>query len=141
MSDRSLLDLLHAVMERGRELVGRAPAPTLPTNQIIKLAEALLSGRGEASGVALARELLDAYESLPDERKLGFLKLLAERYGADAARLDRALSNYLEQPDGKMATELHAAAEPLRQELIRRINLAPGGTAGLVKMRDYVLCQ
>jgi malonyl-CoA decarboxylase len=38
-----------------------------------------------------------------------------------------------------MAAALHSAAEPRRQELIRRLNLAPGGTHGLVRMREDVL--
>ena len=31
------------------------------------------------------------------------------------------------------------AAEPRRQELLRRLNLAPGGTAALVRMREHLL--
>ena len=34
---------------------------------------------------------------------------------------------------------MHAAAEPRRQELLRRLNLAPGGTAALVRMREQLL--
>ena len=34
---------------------------------------------------------------------------------------------------------MHQAAEPRRQELFRRLNLAPGGTAALVRMREQLL--
>jgi malonyl-CoA decarboxylase len=34
---------------------------------------------------------------------------------------------------------VHKAAEPRRQELLRRLNLAPGGTAALVAMREHLL--
>jgi malonyl-CoA decarboxylase len=34
---------------------------------------------------------------------------------------------------------VHAASEPRRQELFRRLNLAPGGTAALVRMREQLL--
>ena len=34
---------------------------------------------------------------------------------------------------------MHVAAEPRRQELLRRLNLAPGGTAALVRMREQLL--
>ena len=34
---------------------------------------------------------------------------------------------------------MHLAAEPRRQELLRRLNLAPGGTAALVRMREHLL--
>ena len=36
-------------------------------------------------------------------------------------------------------TRLHAAAEPRRQELIRRMNMAPAGTRQLVRMREELL--
>ncbi len=34
---------------------------------------------------------------------------------------------------------MHAASEPRRQELFRRLNLAPGGTAALVRMREQLI--
>ena len=34
---------------------------------------------------------------------------------------------------------MHAASEPRRQELFRRLNLAPGGTVALVRMREQLL--
>ena len=42
-------------------------------------------------------------------------------------------------PSAKAAAELHRAAEPRRLELLRRLNLAPGGTAALVRMREQFL--
>lgn len=103
------------------------------------LAEALLSERGEASGVARARELLDAYTSASAEVKLQFLTLLAERFGADPKKIDDAITKYVADPGPELAFQLHEAAEPRLQELLRRLNLAPGGTAVLVRMREDVL--
>ncbi len=103
------------------------------------LAKALLSGRGEASGIALARQILAAYAGLDAEEKLSFLKLLAEQFGSDPVRLERAIANYRSHPSAKTATALHQAAEPRRQELIRRLNLAPSGTHELVRMREDLL--
>ena len=34
---------------------------------------------------------------------------------------------------------MHAASEPRRQELFRRLNLAPGGTVALVRMREQLM--
>ena len=39
----------------------------------------------------------------------------------------------------KPRRKLHAASEPRRQELFRRLNLAPGGTAALVRMREQLI--
>jgi malonyl-CoA decarboxylase len=115
-------------------LVGRPKGQDL-----IKLAEALLSERGEASGTALAGELLAAYASRTTEERIEFLLKLASRFGPDRARLERAIDRYRNDPSAANGIGLHAAAESRRQELFRRLNLAPGGTERLVRMREDVL--
>ena len=102
-------------------------------------AEALLSERGEASGVALARELLGAYTEASTDVKLQFLVLLAERFGPDPKKIDNAIRRYAADPGPDLARQLHEAAESRLQEFLRRLNLAPGGTAVLVRMREDVL--
>ena len=115
-------------------LVGRTD-----TRDLVKLADALLSERGEASGVALAGELLSAYASRTTEERIDFLLKLASRFGADRARLERAIDRYRNDPSAANGISLHVAAESRRQELFRRLNLAPGGTERLVRMREDVL--
>ena len=110
-----------------------------PKEELGALAEALLSERGEASGVALARELLGVYTEASEDVKLQFLLLLAERFGVDAKRIESAIAQYQANPGPEQAQRLHDAAEPPLQELLRRLNLAPGGTAVLVRMREDVL--
>jgi malonyl-CoA decarboxylase len=107
--------------------------------KLILLAEALLSGRGEASGVAIAKELLAGYDALEASGRREFVGALASRFGCDEPRLRQAIARYTAQPGAATASELHVAAEPRRQELIRRLNLAPGGTAGVLRMREDVL--
>jgi malonyl-CoA decarboxylase len=109
------------------------------TRDLTVLAEALLSGRGQVSGVVLARKLFDDYAALPPEKRLAFLEVLAEQFGADPARLERAMAEYRSRPGPKTALVLHVAAEARRQELIRRLNRAPGGTHDLVRMREDIL--
>jgi malonyl-CoA decarboxylase len=115
-------------------LVGR-PGP----RDLVHLAEALLSERGEASGTALAGELLAAYVACAPGQRTDFLLALARRFGAERSRLERAIDRYRQDPSAAHGVALHAAAEPRRQELIRRLNLAPGGTEALVRMREDVL--
>ncbi len=109
------------------------------TRDLAVLAEALLSGRGQVSGVVIARELLDGYAALPPEKRLGFLRVLATRFGPDPDLLSRALAEYRSRPGPRAALGLHFAAEARRQELLRRLNRAPGGTRDLVRMREDVL--
>ena len=130
-------DLLQTVMERGRTLIGR-PRATGDAD-LIRLSEDLLSGKGEASGVALARLILDAYSASSTEKRLAFLETLAASFGSDPAAVDKAITDYQTSPSEASLHKLYRVAEPKRQELLRRLNLAPGGTTALVKLREELL--
>jgi malonyl-CoA decarboxylase len=133
-------DLLLTIADRGRELLGRARRNDgFSRGDLAAACETLLSGRGEASGVALAREILRRWEALEEEARLEFLKILAERFGPDFRRIDEAAAAYASDRSAATAQQLHSAAEARRQELIRRLNLAPGGTEALVEMRELLL--
>lgn len=127
-------DLWTRIADTGRSLTGWGAAQP----SLADLCESLVSGRGEATGLAMAREILDRYERLsPEEKRDVFLAGLT-RFGVDEAALERALARL--RTEGQRASRaLHLAAEPRTQELIRRLNLAPGGTAALVRMREDLL--
>ena len=134
-------DLLASISERGRTLLGRGGSPDAKQDAsgLIELCEALLSGRGEASGIAIAREVLDRYRHLDEAGRLSFFETLARDYGPDRERLSQAIEAWRAQPSDDDASDLHFASEPRRQELIRRLNRAPGGTSALVALRADLL--
>src|SRR4051812_8851997 len=141
MSNAFFSDLLSSISERGRTLLRRAGSADgkQDTSGLIELCEALLSGRGEASGTAMAREVLDRYRHLDDAGRLSFFETLARNYGPDRERLAQAIETWRAQPSDEDASDLHFASEPRRQELIRRLNRAPGGTSALVALRADLL--
>lgn len=136
-------ELLQTISERGRALLdlGRDKRSNVSgrSENLIELCEHLLSGRGEASGVALAREILANYTALKPEQRIVFFETLAQRFGTDPARMDKAIAAWRESPSDTTAADVHTASEPRRQELFRRLNLAPGGTQALVRMREHLL--
>ncbi len=133
--------LWSTVSERGRELI-RLPASHIPPlERTCHLAEALVSERGEASGAALARELQNSYAALDAADRQAFLTFVAGHFSPDETRLMEAARAYLENPGSQLAMELTAAAEPPRQELLRRMNMAPGGTATLIGIRKALLAE
>jgi malonyl-CoA decarboxylase len=134
-----LSGLWQSVAERGRALVGiRRPAP-LDVEGLIELARKLLTGRGEASSVATAATLLSGFGALSEADKRAFLLRASDAFGPDLPALAEAARAFLDAPDAARAAELFARAEPQRQELIRRLNHAPGGAFALVKMRETLL--
>jgi malonyl-CoA decarboxylase len=138
MANSFLNELLQTLTDRGRGLLGRSRGAPASVN-LVPLGEQLLSGRGEASGVALATLLLEGYAAAPPKSRLSFLTALAEKFGADPAKVEAAIAAYREAPSQASLHALHIAAEPPRQELMRRLNLAPGGTAALVRIREDLL--
>ncbi|HLN07629.1 MAG TPA: malonyl-CoA decarboxylase [Xanthobacteraceae bacterium] len=135
-------ELLQAISERGRALIDRTRerrGSIARSDSLIELCEQLLSGRGEASGVARAREILTRYAELTTGPRIAFFEALATRFGADHRRIQAAISAWQADPSDDAVAELHLAAEPRRQELFRRVNLAPGGTSALVAMREQLM--
>lgn len=136
-------ELLSSIAERGRALIERSRErrgddPTL-SQDFVQACEELLSGRGEASGVARARDLLQRYSALRTGPRIAFFEALAHRFGPDPERLEKAIAAWRETPSDATASAIYRAAEPRRQELLRRLNLAPFGTSALVNMREHVL--
>jgi malonyl-CoA decarboxylase len=141
MNNAFFSDLLTSISERGRTLLRRgAPIDVKQSaSDLIELCEALLSGRGEASGTAIAREVLDRYQNLDEAGRVAFFQTLARSYGPDQDKLLRAIENWRAAPTEDGASDLHFASEPKRQELFRRLNRAPGATSELVAMRSDLL--
>jgi malonyl-CoA decarboxylase len=134
-------ELLQTISERGRALLARnrRVEASARSESLVELCEDLLSSRGEASGVARAREILSRYGELTTGPRIAFFEALSERFGTDPARMEGAIAAWRDKPSDATAAEVHAASEPRRQELFRRLNLAPGGTAALVRMREQLI--
>ena len=134
-------ELLQTISERGRALLARnrRGEASARSESLVELCEHLLSSRGEASGVARARDILGRYSELTTGPRIAFFEALAQRFGSDPARMETAIAAWRAKPNDETAAELHAASEPRRQELFRRLNLAPGGTAALVRMREQLI--
>ena len=134
-------ELLQTISERGRGLLtrNRRGEATARSESLVELCEQLLSSRGEASGVARAREILTRYGELTTGPRIAFFEALRDRFGPDLPRLETAIAAWRERPSHATVAEVHSASEPRRQKLFRQLNLAPAGTAALVRMREQLI--
>jgi malonyl-CoA decarboxylase len=124
------------------------PIPQTPGNQrnaqaasldhAKQLAAKLLSERGEASGALVSRELHDVLRALDANDRHGFQRYLATEFQPDRAALRAVAARYLADPTAEAAAALARVADPPRQELLRRMNMAPGGTGALIAMRSEI---
>src|SRR5882757_448203 len=109
-----------------------------PVNRAKQLAATLLSERSEASGALLARQLHEVLRALDASDRHGFQRYLATEFQPDRAALRAAAERYLADGTAEAAAALARAVDPPRQELLRRINMAPGGTGALIAMRSEI---
>ena len=133
-----LQDLLTTVAEQGRQYLPSALIGE-QKEDIGELARALVSGRGEASGVAIARELLDRYRALGAEDRKGFFRIIADDFKPDTNAVKAAAEAFVKTPGEATMMHLRNVVESPRQEFFRRLNLAPGATAEIVAMRRDLL--
>jgi len=128
-------EMLSSLISRGARLVDFSQFPTPANDGLEPMCKALMSTRGEASGVAMATEILSRFRGLDDEARERFFLVLARDFDPDPATAQAAADAYAQEQSPENLAALIAAAEPPRQELLRRLNAAPGGTAALVDMR------
>lgn len=108
-------------------------------NRVAATCRRLLSERGEANSVAIAAELREDLMALAPEQRVAFFELLESQFGPEPMAVLTAAQRYAQEPSAANLIGLTAAAEPPRQELLRRLNRAPGGTAAIVKLRRALL--
>jgi malonyl-CoA decarboxylase len=130
-------DQVGSIADRGREIMRLATGKRDPEPG--ELARRLLAQRGEASGLALAQDLARQIRAMPPEALQQFLHKLAVEFVGDKTAIEQAVAQWQRQPDDAALSALRHAVESPRQELFRRLNMAPDGTATLVELRRCLL--
>src|SRR5258706_1861303 len=122
-----------------RLLGGRADGIDRRTRDLVALCDALLAECAEFAGAALARDALLAYQKLDARSREEFFDVLARAYSPSPDVVGAAADAYRIDPSPDNLIRLQDTVEPARQELFRRLNMAPGGTATLVEMRKLLM--
>ena len=133
------LDLSRFLRSRNPDDPRVRAARTRDVDRTIELCRALLTERGEVSGARVAAEVLGAYQRLSEEEVEWFFDRLVTTFSVDAETVRQAAAAYRLDASPANLLALQEAVEPPRQELFRRCNMAPGGTAVLVEMRRRLL--
>ncbi len=130
-------DLLSTIFDRR---AGAVPRLRRDPRALPELVTELLEARSETVAATLARHVLQRYDGMSGEEKLAAFHGLAA-LNVDAESVRAALMAYEAEPSGRSYRAFMAAAEPPRAELLRRLNMVPGATERLVRMRADLLRQ
>ena len=132
-----LADLLRTIFERNQ---GKSDFKNdQDERSIIELCNALITTTSETSALFVANKVLAKYSSLSDADKLSFFQYVSTQMTIDPDLVRRALKDYEKLPSRETYQAFSNAAEPSRQELVRRLNQPPGATKKLVEMRADLL--
>lgn len=107
--------------------------------QCLIAARLLLSERGEANSLGLARELVARLAALSPASLEAVFDRLARDFNPEPQAVLAAAQAYADTPDAEHLLALTRLSEPPRQELFRRLNRAPGATGTLVRLRRALL--
>ena len=107
--------------------------------QLLDDCRKLLGARGESNSQTIARRALEHYDNLSPAGVLSFFNVLADEFDPDPAEVLQLAQDYAVDRSPEKLIRLSRAAEPPRQELLRRLNRVPGATGTIVGMRERLL--
>ena len=117
----------------------RRPAARGKANELIATCEMLMSRRGDVSGARMAADVVDRYRSLDDVEREAFFDRLVAVFSPDLVAVKAAADAFTREPSQVGLARLQQVTESPLQELFRRWNMAPGGTAALISLRRRLL--
>ena len=129
-----MLDAVLSTILGGRQRKGQSADTSTLHDDCRALLELAPDG-----GKRVAQSILAAYAELDEAERLAFFRFLADDLDVDASRVADLAAAYQTDPTARHLDALLHAAEPARQELLRRLNAVPGATSELVAMRSHLL--
>ena len=108
-------------------------------DHLIDLCDELISENGAISGITISREIFIIYDKFSLDEKEKFFLIINKKYRPDYSTINKASRDFIDNNNEITLSNLNLAVEGRRQELIRRLNLAPNGTQYLVNMREDLL--
>jgi len=129
--------IFETIADAGQKILEKRSITKLTKKQnLIELCDDLLSSKGAAFGITLARDILFRYHNLSEEDKLKFLLQVNEKYKPDTSQIDNAIKDYDRVKNSGSILNLSRIASGKRKELFVRLNMAPNGTAEIVSLRE-----
>ena len=135
----NLKQIISSIADAGQKLFNKKNIKENDLNSILSLCDDLLSNKGAAFGITVARDITELYLTFSKENKLLFFKKINEKYKPSFTKVNEAIDVYKKSQNEKNLSDLFNVSEGRRRELFRRINMAPNGTAIIVSLREDLL--
>ena len=135
----NLKEIISSIADVGQKLFKKSVVKKNDLESIISLCDDLISNKGAAFGITVARDITDLYQTLSHEKKLLFFKKINERFKPNHSKVSQAIDLYKTEQNDKNLFKLFITAEGQRRELFRRMNMSPNGISTIVSLREDLL--
>jgi malonyl-CoA decarboxylase len=135
----NLKDIISSIADVGQKLFKKTELKKNDLETILSLCDDLISNKGAAFGITVARDVTDLYQTLTPENKLAFFKKINEKFKPSHTKVSEAIETYQKTQNDKNLFNLFIVSEGKRRELFRRMNMAPNGISTIVSLREDLL--
>ena len=135
----NLKEIISSIADVGQKLFKKSVVKKNDLESIISLCNDLISNKGAAFGITVARDITDLYQTLSPEKKLLFFKKINEKFRPNHTKVTEAIDLYKAEQNDKNLFKLFITSEGQRRELFRRMNMSPNGISTIVSLREDLL--
>ena len=135
----NLKEIISSIADVGQKLFKKKEIKKNDLDSIISLCDDLISNKGAAFGITVARNITDLYQTLTPANKLLFFKKINEKFKPNHTKVGEAIETYKKTQNDKNLYNLFIVSEGKRRELFRRMNMSPNGISTIVSLREDLL--
>ena len=135
----NLKKIISSIADAGKQLFNKKDIKKNDLDSILSLCDDLISNKGAAFGITVARDITELYQTLSLDNKILFFKSINEKYRPSFTKVNEAIDVYKNSQNEKTLSDLFKVSEGKRRELFMRMNMAPNGTSIIVSLREDLL--
>jgi malonyl-CoA decarboxylase len=135
----NLRQIISSIADAGKQLFNKKDIKKNDLDSILSLCDDLISNKGAAFGITVARDITELYQTLSIDNKILFFKSINEKYRPSFTKVNEAIDVYKNSQNEKTLSNLFKVSEGKRRELFMRMNMAPNGTSIIVSLREDLL--
>ena len=135
----NLKEIISSIADVGQKIFKKSIVKKNDLESIISLCDDLISNKGAAFGITVARDITDLYQTLSPQNKLLFFKKINEKFKPNHSKVIEAIDLYKAEQNDKNLFKLFITSEGQRRELFRRMNMSPNGISTIVSLREDLL--
>jgi len=132
-------NVFESIADAGENFLDLTGLRGTASQTLTELSLDLISHKGVASGIALAREVVSRYEKLDNEEKVEFFKAINASTQPNLEQIKKSATAFIKSPDEQTLKKLGKSIQPKQIKLFSRMNMAPGGTLAIVNLRQDLL--